>query len=179
MNCFFSIENYCSYYGSFVRVGRTAGHYTATVFQDTNNKFVTVLAITGYTGYLGHKINSDNAVVKKIYEEGDFTVTSSSVAPFKVIKNNMIASISTMDGSTISDTPLTALTWATNVRNIGVIDANVSSSTYVMAPVSFQSGPDWYNGAARIFYSGRVDLWCPISLSAYIPYLNISLPLSK
>lgn len=105
------------------------------------------------------------------------SVTFTAVPPFCVTKNNFSVTVSTLDGVLIQDVPLTAATWKTNVRNLGVISSNVSSPTFVMTPCSYQTENAWISGCARIYYSGRIDLWCPESLSAYVPYFNCTLPI--
>lgn len=177
LNTFKTKEN-GTYYGDFIRVGKNAGTYNLSKYSDATNTFIIGIATSGSQSYsIGVLNNNTPSVLKIVYAT---TPTISAVAPFRIIKNNRCAEVSTMDGSSISDEPLTAYTWKTNVRALGTIDSNMGESLYVMAPTVYQSGNSFYNGVARVFYSGRVDFWCTESISgSYIPYLNVTLPITE
>lgn len=166
-----------TYYGDFIRVGKNAGTYNLSKYSDATNTFIIGIATSGSQAYsIGVLNNNTPSVLKIVYAT---TPTVSAVAPFRIIKNNRCAEISTMDGNSVSDAPLTAYTWRTSVRALGTIDSNMGESLYVMAPTVYQSGNNFYNGVARVFYSGRIDFWCTESISgSYIPYLNVTLPIT-
>ena len=168
-----------TYYGDFVRVTKNAGSYVLSKYTDSVNSFVIGVATTGSQTYTLAVANNNTPTINKVLYAKTPT-RPTSVAPFQIIKNSGCINISTRDGATMSDKPLTAYTWATNVRALGTLDSHMDSSVYAMVPTVFQSGNNFYDGVARIFYSGRVDFWCTESISgSYIPYLNITLPITE
>lgn len=158
---------------------KTANGFKCQVMNIQNNTIPSkiIMSYKAFKLYTASDVTTLQNDVTTLQNKVNGSVTCTLVPPFCVTKNNFSVTVSTLDGMQITDVPLTAYTWETNVRNLGVISSNVSSPAFVMVPCSYQSGDRWIAGCGRVYYSGRIDLWCSESLSAYVPYFNCTLPI--
>lgn len=148
---------------------------SVTSLGDVPNDTVLRINWKAFKLYTAEDITKAQSDIIGLQNKVTLEPSQSFVAPFIVIKNSFCVNVSTADGNAISNKPLTANTWSQNVRNIGTISTK-KPCDYIMAPVLFQSDV-WANGVARIYYSGRVDLWSSVTMTSYIPYVNATLPI--